>query len=979
MRGESPYNVNMSSRGRVALFLVLLFLPVCGCSSPGPAPALVARPAADFTLKVPGADLVGQAGTGNLRWYQAGADTVVEVVLDGAVDLKAFYCEVGYDPGSFTPVAAKATGLLETAAGGVTGRQVQLLEVADLGSDGRVSHGQVLAGYEQLAGFTGSGTVAVLRFRAGACEGGRRASTPPENELGRPVLSINGDFSLLSWDYNCPGDYDQNGLVTVSDLTPLGRVFTSKPPYPPGSIETVVDGDGNGLITVADITPIGQNYGTGVGYYEMFYTTREKQRPENNIFNWDAMKRVNLDEAGGEPGQQRLSFEIHQPVPAPNGWFWLCPGEDGVRGIPSASIQAGAPLGNAAPEAIILVADRYGETPMTVSFDASASRDSDGEIVKYEWDWEMTDNLWDWQDGGDSPLAEYTFHLPGYYYVVLRVTDDQGAMGWDLMEISVAQGPNQAPVAFFEPDRWETVALQGITFDASRSFDWDGEIVQYRWDFNSNGTIDDQEEVPQVTHAFPDPGTYDVTLHVVDDAGAAGEITRSVTIIENQPPVAKMEAGPIDGLAPLDVTFDPVGSYDPEGELAKVSWDLGGNRIEKRRSDGLTQEELLEPVVQTFYVSGSYECSLSVTDAQGQTSESSAVAVTVSDGLGTERWELPNAPAWVDFLDLAVIDGRLALAASGFEGSDRCVYYYMASDATATEWLDPVLLDSGLGNFGGRCNLALVNGLPAVTYLHKEDDRIYYRSAADIDGTVWNDPFVIAAEIGDFGGGSALATIAGNPAVAWGTGDEARYRRALTPDGSAWAPAALLDSGEILGSPIAMVEAGGVANICYTVGYVDLRFLKLADPAGTGPCEIYDVAGPGWGTSTGFNMFNLEGLPALMYAGHFLRPVDSSGQAWNKPIPTCHGLVNEADPKGHLVTFQDDLVAVNQNHGLYMCPSLYPGGEQWGIPQLLDDDCDNYHKVLGAAVLDDRLYLVFYPHDDTIDPDPEPMAVRVVY
>src|SRR5438105_9751517 len=55
-------------------------------------------------------------------------------------------------------------------------------------------------------------------------------------------------FPVLSWRYYNPGDYDQNGEVNGSDLTPLAqhlgaKVSGSSSIFAPNSIESVIDGD----------------------------------------------------------------------------------------------------------------------------------------------------------------------------------------------------------------------------------------------------------------------------------------------------------------------------------------------------------------------------------------------------------------------------------------------------------------------------------------------------------------------------------------------------------------------------------------------------------------------------------------------------------------------------------------------------------------------------------------------------------------
>ena len=68
-------------------------------------------------------------------------------------------------------------------------------------------------------------------------------------------------------------------------------------------------------------------------------------------------------------------------------------------------------------------------------FDASDSKDADGQVVKYEWDWE-SDGTYD--DTGVTATHAYTF--AGTYEATLRVTDDDGATATTQRAISVVDG-----------------------------------------------------------------------------------------------------------------------------------------------------------------------------------------------------------------------------------------------------------------------------------------------------------------------------------------------------------------------------------------------------------------------------------------------------------------------------------------------------------------------------------------------------------
>ncbi|MCK5247523.1 hypothetical protein KAR02_11515, partial [Candidatus Bipolaricaulota bacterium] len=46
-------------------------------------------------------------------------------------------------------------------------------------------------------------------------------------------------------------------------------------------------------------------------------------------------------------------------------------------------------------------------------------------------------------------------------------------------------------------------------------------------------------------------------------------------LFSNMPPVANLVASPIRGSIPLDVQFDALASYDPDGHVTRWEWDFG--------------------------------------------------------------------------------------------------------------------------------------------------------------------------------------------------------------------------------------------------------------------------------------------------------------------------------------------------------------------------------------------------------------------
>jgi len=72
------------------------------------------------------------------------------------------------------------------------------------------------------------------------------------------VVQIEEGLHRLTWTERNTGDYNLDGLVGVSDMTPIGQYYGGD--VASGGAPEWVDGNNNGLIEVGDITPIGSNY-----------------------------------------------------------------------------------------------------------------------------------------------------------------------------------------------------------------------------------------------------------------------------------------------------------------------------------------------------------------------------------------------------------------------------------------------------------------------------------------------------------------------------------------------------------------------------------------------------------------------------------------------------------------------------------------------------------------------------------------------
>ena len=146
----------------------------------------------------------------------------------------------------------------------------------------------------------------------------------------------------------------------------------------------------------------------------------------------------------------------------------------------------------------------------------------------------------------------------------------------------VGISPNQAPVADANGPYSGSVDTP-ITFDASGSYDPDGEIATYEWDWDGDGIYDQSSNSATITRTWTEPYSGTIYLRVTDSEGATDTDNTSVEVIleiTNQPPIA--EAGPDQTVAAgadcmAAVTLDGSGSSDPDGDPLIYIWTWNGN------------------------------------------------------------------------------------------------------------------------------------------------------------------------------------------------------------------------------------------------------------------------------------------------------------------------------------------------------------------------------------------------------------------
>ena len=134
---------------------------------------------------------------------------------------------------------------------------------------------------------------------------------------------------------------------------------------------------------------------------------------------------------------------------------------------------------------------------------------------------------WDWGDGfsEDRPFpATHTYSKPGTYTITVTAYQSDGLSTTRVLTVRVEAG-NIPPVADFSYSPLSPQAGEVVSF-TDRSYDPDGSIVSWCWDFGDGTTSSDRNP----THVYTSPGTYTVTLTVRDDRGAERSMSKTIQV-----------------------------------------------------------------------------------------------------------------------------------------------------------------------------------------------------------------------------------------------------------------------------------------------------------------------------------------------------------------------------------------------------------------------------------------------------------------
>ncbi|MCC7478043.1 PKD domain-containing protein [bacterium] len=498
-------------------------------------------------------------------------------------------------------------------------------------------------------------------------------------DLGASPYSLPGESSIsgvtLSWTDYLPGDFDNNGLVSGTDLTPIGLhfrktvsyrdpadangvdIWPSGEPTDTGGVQpgtplpntsgaynwmlARVDGDGNAVINVADLVAIAQNWGCHVDGYRIYV----KGPGEPDYALLDNTEDPNLPmtlrredftaklPSGIQDFSRPVVYSFNHIFGLDGAYQYIVKGYDSSTGLEtpgSLSITVDSASGGIVASGLraILSADpTSGVLPLTVNFDGELSV---GRIARVEWDWNG-DGIYDF-NSGSSLKTSHTYLQNISAAATMRIIDVSGQIDTASVNISVdAPEGNKAPLAALVSDENSGTAPLKVNFDASGSQDSDGQILVHEWDFDGDGVFDlNSGTIATTSNTYAVPSSYNAQVRVTDDDGGSSVASVALSVLApsgNVPPVAALSCDPSSGTFPLQVSFDSSGSIDLDGQIIQHNWDFDG--------DGSVDLSTgtVATAVHTYNSNASFNAKVTVVDDDGD-SASAQVAVSVQSPAG---------------------------------------------------------------------------------------------------------------------------------------------------------------------------------------------------------------------------------------------------------------------------------------------------------------------------------------------------------
>ena len=180
-----------------------------------------------------------------------------------------------------------------------------------------------------------------------------------------------------------------------------------------------------------------------------------------------------------------------------------------------AEIDGGITMGSNLPPVADAGGSYSGDIGEVIQLDGSKSRDIDGSIVNYEWDFDYDGTFTIDEAGSDKKIVTHSYGEAGSYTVCLRVTDNDGLSDTDTATVTISS-PDAPPS---KPEKPTLMSYKRCYNRTQYKFSTnDAGDVDYMFDWGdgtNTGWISDHSAL----HAWSETGVYDVKVKLKNSNG----------------------------------------------------------------------------------------------------------------------------------------------------------------------------------------------------------------------------------------------------------------------------------------------------------------------------------------------------------------------------------------------------------------------------------------------------------------------------
>jgi PKD repeat protein len=258
---------------------------------------------------------------------------------------------------------------------------------------------------------------------------------------------------------------------------------------------------------------------------------------------------------------------------------------------------------------------------------------------------------------------------------------------------------NIFPVAIFTHYPAPSYTNEPVFFDASASYDVDGWVYSYTWNFGDGNVT--EISGPEIVHFYLHQGEFNVSLSVMDNLGAVNS-TSAGLFVRAHIFASFSYTPPVPHVHEL-VTFDASNSSTTDGSIVSYAWDFGeGNRSVENKP----------LAVHSYNEAGAFNVTLNVTSSGGEWD----VAFEVVNVAALPKVAPKAAFTWLPTVPEAGEPVNFNASDSTPDGGAITSYAWDFGDNTTLVVTEPVVthIYQGFGNYVVLLNVTNTDGFSDV-------------------------------------------------------------------------------------------------------------------------------------------------------------------------------------------------------------------------------------------------------------------------